>query len=57
MTFPADTWETRQKAYRAAEDRDDAEHRAKYPHLYPVEEKPAAEASTGRTFDRKRRWA
>lgn len=54
MAFPADTWENRQKQYRADEDRDERAHQAKYPQ--PVEEKPAAEASTGRSFDRKRRW-
>lgn len=54
-TFPADTFETRLRQQRLADDRDDAAHMAKYPALYAPEEKPEQEASCLRTFYRRAR--
>ena len=49
----SDTFENRLCQQRLADDREDAYYAVKYP--APVEEKSAAEASTGRTFDRWKR--
>lgn len=54
MPFEQDTWEKRQRDYRAQEDRDDAEFFARYPEKIDRPEPTEREASTGRTFDRKR---
>lgn len=54
MPFPTETWESRQRDYRKQDDRDEARRQAQFPHLYQTEEKPDLEASTIRSFYRRK---